>query len=91
MGTVEAEGAKNAALPILFATLLGADVSTLKRLPCIGDVGIVLSMLREMGARVSLPSPHVAVIDTAPCQYPKKPIAYKLKTMLYFQVMNLYN
>lgn len=85
VGTVEAEGAKNAALPILFATLLGADVSTLKRLPCIGDVGIVLSMLREMGARVSLPSPHVAVIDTAPCQYPKKPLenADKLRGSLY--------
>lgn len=51
-GEIVAQGAKNAALPILFATLLAKEAVTLYGVPCIGDVQSALSILREMGVAV---------------------------------------
>ena len=51
-GIVKADGAKNAALPILFATLLCQSACTLENIPEIRDVQIALSILQEMGADI---------------------------------------
>lgn len=51
-GRVTVSGTKNAALPILFATVLTRDVSTVRNLPNIRDVQTVLALLETMGAEV---------------------------------------
>ena len=47
-GRISAAGSKNAALPILFATIL-----TRERLPDIGDVRCALDILRGLGAQIT--------------------------------------
>jgi UDP-N-acetylglucosamine 1-carboxyvinyltransferase len=51
-GTVVASGNKNAALPIVAATLLTDQPVTLRNLPNIGDVQTMLTLLEDLGARV---------------------------------------
>lgn len=51
-GRVRARGAKNAALPILAATLLSEGPVTLHRIPHLQDVTVMLEILRSLGARV---------------------------------------
>ncbi|MGD9764572.1 MAG: UDP-N-acetylglucosamine 1-carboxyvinyltransferase [Candidatus Binatia bacterium] len=51
-GEVAVAGAKNAALPILFATLLTEEPCVLRRLPDVVDVRTTLQLLRHLGASV---------------------------------------
>ena len=56
-GTVRISGSKNAALPILFSSLLGGDF-TLANVPCLRDIRTTLSLLRQLGIhteRLDLP------------------------------------
>ena len=48
-GTVEVRGAKNAALPILFASLLTDERCVIRNVPHLKDVQSTLSILRELG------------------------------------------
>jgi UDP-N-acetylglucosamine 1-carboxyvinyltransferase len=48
-GTVQVQGAKNAALPILFATILARGRSVVKRVPYLRDVHSTILILRELG------------------------------------------
>lgn len=52
-GAVRASGAKNAALPILAATLLAEGPVTLTNVPRLRDIATTLSLLGRMGARLS--------------------------------------
>jgi UDP-N-acetylglucosamine 1-carboxyvinyltransferase len=51
-GKVAISGAKNAALPILAAALLTSDESLIHNTPVIRDVGVMLEILRRLGAQV---------------------------------------
>ena len=51
-GAVTVQGAKNAALPLLSATLLTAQPCTLSNIPRIEDVMVMLELISGMGARV---------------------------------------
>lgn len=51
-GTVRIGGAKNAALPILAATLLTADTCVIENVPDIADIRVMLDLLRHMGAAI---------------------------------------
>lgn len=51
-GAVQIGGAKNAALPILAATLLTADTCVIENVPDIADIRVMLDLLRHMGADV---------------------------------------
>jgi len=51
-GTVEASGSKNAALPILFATLLSPGKIKLGKVPKLHDIKTTLSLLEGVGAKV---------------------------------------
>lgn len=62
-GAVAASGAKNAALPVLFATLAVAGPCVVENLPDIGDVTLTLEILRGLGAFVTRHGPHVCTID----------------------------
>lgn len=52
-GSVTVSGNKNEALPVIAACLLTEDTVVLKNVPYIGDVTILLSILRDMGAEVN--------------------------------------
>ena len=51
-GELRVSGSKNAALPIIFATLITDGISELRRLPDIGDVRVALDIIRSLGAVV---------------------------------------
>jgi UDP-N-acetylglucosamine 1-carboxyvinyltransferase len=51
-GTIRASGNKNAALPCIAATLLTDETVVLKNIPEIEDVGVMLDILKKMGASV---------------------------------------
>ncbi|MFN8626423.1 MAG: UDP-N-acetylglucosamine 1-carboxyvinyltransferase [Candidatus Binatia bacterium] len=51
-GEVAVEGAKNAALPILLASLLTADRCVFRNVPDVVDVRTTLKLLADLGARI---------------------------------------
>lgn len=53
-GTLRIGGAKNAALPILGATLLTAEPCLIREIPDLTDVGVMRSILENLGARVEV-------------------------------------
>lgn len=50
-GTIVIQGAKNAALPILAASLLADGTTTLDHVPDLLDIDVMLNILRELGCR----------------------------------------
>ena len=67
-GGVRVSGSKNAALPIIFASLTTVGVSRIYNLPDITDVGDALGIIEELGAKVWRES-GVTFIDTSEAQY----------------------
>ena len=65
-GEVVVQGSKNAALPMLAASLLATEGQTvLHRVPPVKDVLVALEVLRRLGARVDYDATEeVAVLDT---------------------------
>ena len=63
-GSLRIQGAKNAALPILAATLLCGDRCEIENCPDIRDVHSLLELLRQLGCRAELRD-GVAAVDTA--------------------------
>ncbi len=53
-GNVKISGAKNAALPILAATLLATEKTTIRNVPHLKDVTTMLSLLQIMGVEVTV-------------------------------------
>src|SRR5580704_14057304 len=60
-GTVRISGAKNAALPILCATLLSDGASRLRNVPALRDIETTAALLRFLGRDVSVAAPEVLV------------------------------
>lgn len=60
-GSIKVNGSKNAALPMLAATLLTTERCTIKRVPMISDVKLMLDMLRQLGAVISIEGDTVSV------------------------------
>jgi UDP-N-acetylglucosamine 1-carboxyvinyltransferase len=65
-GTIRAAGNKNAALPILAATLLAEGPVTVTNVPRIRDVDTMLELLVDLGADVSWTSANEVRIDATP-------------------------
>ncbi len=63
-GDISISGMKNAALPIIFATILVGDVCILENIPDVSDIDTSLEILSAMGARVSRRPGGVVRIDT---------------------------
>jgi len=61
-GTVKPSGNKNAALPILAATLLTDQPVTLRNLPNIGDVRTMIALLEKLGASVERHGAHTVTV-----------------------------
>lgn len=67
-GNINASGSKNAALPLIFASLLASGVTVLNNVPDIGDVSVALKIISTFGARVSRVG-HSLAIDTTSLKY----------------------
>ena len=79
-GEVRVSGAKNAALPILCASLLTAEPLTLTNLPRLNDVRTMETLLSQMGAKSERIDGSAIVLDAAHIDWPLAP--YELvKTM----------
>lgn len=83
-GTVTISGRKNAALKIIASTLLTDKPVTLRRIPQIGDVEVMIQILVAMGASVEHPDETTYVIDTAGVTNPEIPaeLGRKLRASL---------
>ena len=62
-GTVQISGAKNSALKLIAATMLGQGKSTLHNIPHISDIEIMNDVIRSLGATVEWDG-HSLIIDT---------------------------
>src|SRR3954464_3351600 len=60
-GTVRVSGAKNAALPILCASMLTDGACTFRNVPALRDIETTAALLRHMGADVEVNAPVVQV------------------------------
>ena len=79
-GEVVVSGAKNAALPILCASLLSAEPLVLTNVPRLNDVNTMERLLTQMGVAVDARTPGVVTLDARKIDWPLAP--YELvKTM----------
>ncbi len=62
-GTIRPSGNKNAALPLIAATLLTEDRVILRNVPDIRDVNMLLEILEDLGVSVERPEPNVVVVQ----------------------------
>jgi UDP-N-acetylglucosamine 1-carboxyvinyltransferase len=60
-GKIQVSGAKNAALPILCATLLSDGASRLRNVPALRDIDTTAALLRFLGRDVTVAAPEVTV------------------------------
>ena len=72
-GEVAISGAKNAALPILCASLLTAEPLHLTNLPHLNDISTMLRLLAQMGVGVTLDGPAGLVLDGGGMNNPLAP------------------
>lgn len=77
-GAVEPSGSKNAALPIIFASIVADGVSLLHGVADITDVSIALKIIEELGARVEKNGTTLK-IDSRDMAYKKPPSALTSK------------
>jgi UDP-N-acetylglucosamine 1-carboxyvinyltransferase len=64
-GEVDIGGAKNAALPIIAATLMTSDECLLENVPDIEDVRVLMSVLRELGVRTDVVAPNRVLVQAS--------------------------
>jgi UDP-N-acetylglucosamine 1-carboxyvinyltransferase len=65
-GEVEISGAKNAALPILFATVATGETSVIENVPNLADIDTTVKLLTQMGAKIEHDRAQNRVAVTAP-------------------------
>lgn len=75
-GAVSISGSKNAALPILAASLLTNGVLTLRNVPALSDVVSMCRILESLGCRVTMMKEDAVVIDTSDLH--KSEVTYQL-------------
>ena len=63
-GKVEASGSKNAAIPIIAATILNAGKTTLYNVPDIQDVQTMFEIIKDIGGKVNKKRNKI-IIDTS--------------------------
>ncbi len=86
-GSVATHGAKNAALPIMAATLLAKGTVTLARVPRITDVSVMWSLLEALGARIRYEGDNTITIDSSNVASYRAPYALVRKLAASFDVV----
>ena len=64
-GEVDAGGAKNAALPLLFATLLTDEPCHFTGVPDVADIRTTAKLLQRLGAKVERPAADEIIVDAS--------------------------
>ena len=84
-GTITVSGMKNAAVGVLYATVLAGDVCIIENLPNISDVRISLEILRSVGATVEYLDETEVKIDTTHVldKMPPDELAKKMRASYY--------
>ncbi len=72
-GEIAISGAKNAALPILCATLLSSDPLHLSNVPQLKDIATMLRLLEQMGISVTHDGNHALTLDSRALNNPLAP------------------
>ena len=85
-GVIAAPGAKNAALPIMAASILAEGRVVVHGVPRITDVDVMAAILESLGARVREQPPNTLLIDTAPLNSEAPPYALVSKLNASFDV-----
>lgn len=85
-GSVKIDGAKNAVLPIIAATLLGNGKSTIKGVPNLRDVHVISDLLRHVGAEVDY-TDNVLTVDASNISTCEAPYELVRKMRASFLVM----
>jgi UDP-N-acetylglucosamine 1-carboxyvinyltransferase len=86
-GSVATHGAKNAALPIMAASLLAKGTVTLRRVPRITDVSVMSSLLEALGARIRYEGDNTVTIDASNAASYRAPYALVRKLAASFDVV----
>lgn len=79
-GEITISGAKNAALPVLCASLLTRDMLQITNLPFLKDVTTMLALLEQMGTKVTANNPSEVTLTAAHLSNPLAPYEM-VKTM----------
>ena len=89
-GTVEISGSKNAALPLIFATLTTRGTSVLHNVPDISDVDVAIELISSFGAQVKRCNGDL-IIDTEKLSYtrPSDRLVSKIRASSYLLGANL--
>ena len=64
-GSVKVSGAKNAALPIIAASLLGTEPIILENVPKLSDINVILKVLESLGSKVKYLDENTVEIDSS--------------------------
>ena len=78
-GTIKASGNKNAALPCIAAALLSAEPVTLKNIPEIEDVGVMLDIFKALGGTVKKQDSNTYVLHAKDIKESEIPIEHSKK------------
>ncbi|SCW48991.1 UDP-N-acetylglucosamine 1-carboxyvinyltransferase [Paenibacillus tianmuensis] len=68
-GAIRIHGAKNAALPILAASIMAEGTFTIENVPNLSDIHVMLGILRALGCRAELVGDNVIVSTNAVHQF----------------------
>lgn len=72
-GTVSISGSKNAALPILAASVMAKGAVTLSRIPHLSDICVMCEILSALGCRVTQTGPEALTVHTEQLTHPHIP------------------
>jgi UDP-N-acetylglucosamine 1-carboxyvinyltransferase len=86
-GSVATHGAKNAALPIMAASMLAKGSVTLHRIPRITDVSVMALLLEALGARIRYEGDDALTIDGSNVASYRAPYALVRKLAASFDVV----
>lgn len=86
-GSVKIDGAKNSALPIIAASLLGTEPIVLEGVPKLDDVEVILKVLESLGAKVKYLDEHTVEIDSSNLNGYETPYELMSKMRASFLVM----
>ena len=84
-GDVQISGMKNAALPVIFASILANGVSVIDNIPPVSDVYDALELLSELGAKIAFHNKTCVEIDTTDfdIQLPSAELTGKMRASAY--------
>ncbi|MDY6065413.1 MAG: UDP-N-acetylglucosamine 1-carboxyvinyltransferase [Finegoldia sp.] len=86
-GEVRIDGAKNSALPILAACLLGTEPIVLEEVPQLEDVRVIIKVLESLGAKINFLDENTVEIDSSKIDKVTAPSDLMAKMRASFLVM----